>query len=58
MHPAIIYEESNMFVKQMGEIQEEADHNDEEMYRMMEDESNQGHPMDDDEHAGKLIFPE
>lgn len=38
-HPDIIYEESNMFLEKMGQIQEEVDAND-HIYRMMQDESN------------------
>ena len=42
LHPGVIYEESNMFLEKMGEIQEEADAHDEEIYRIMQEESNEG----------------
>ena len=46
----------------MGQIQEEADAHDEEIYRIMQEESNEEMYMnqayEDDINAGKLIFPE
>jgi hypothetical protein len=41
LHPAIIYEESNMFIEKMGQIQEEVDVNEGEFYKMVEEDSAQ-----------------
>jgi hypothetical protein len=64
-HPGIIYEESNMFLEKMGQIQEEVDAHD-DIYRIMQEEEEYFNDQDeyneivqeDDINAGKLIFPE
>jgi hypothetical protein len=40
-HPGIIYQESNMFLEKMGQIQEEVDAHD-DIYRMIQDEELNG----------------
>jgi hypothetical protein len=65
-HPGIIYEESNMFLEKMGQIQEEVDAHD-DIYRIMQEEEEEYFNdedeyneivQEDDINAGKLIFPE
>jgi demethoxyubiquinone hydroxylase (CLK1/Coq7/Cat5 family) len=59
LHQGIIYEESNMFIEKMGQIQEETDQHDEEIYRIMRtDQAGEMQAQEDEINAGKLIFPE